>query len=176
MSKWTKEELDSLKKPEERMPDGKGIMVEKRLLKSETFRTLTTTAKTVCLDFLMKRQMTKIRGKWFLTNNGIIEYTYSEAEKNGINRQAFQHAIDALIARGFIDINQAGSAYAKGKTTLYSLSKRWQHWHPDEYVRKQKGFKEVRRLKDTRSGRGFKKGEEHWKHKLTCVEKVQNQV
>jgi len=176
MSKWTKEELNNLKKPAEQLPNGSAIRVDTRLLKSVAFRTLTGTAKTVYLDFLMKRQMEKIKGKWHLINNGVIEYSYSEAESKGIKRQAFQQAIDALITRGFIDINMAGSAYAKGRTTLYSLSKRWQHWHPDEHVRKQKGFKEVRRPKDTRSGRGFRKGKEHWKHKLICVEKVQNQV
>lgn len=176
MKKWSKEELQSFQKTPEPLPDGSAIRVETRLLKSKAFRTLTGTAKTVCLDFLMKRQMVKKKGKWLLTNNGIIEYTYSEAEKQGIKRQAFQHAIDALIARGFIDINKAGSAYAKGKTTLYSISKRWQHWNPDEQVRKQKGFKEERRPKDSRGGRGFKKGPEHWKNKSKNAEKVQNQV
>ena len=133
---------------------GSTIVIERRLLKSKIFRTLNGTAKTVLLDFMMKRKMQKAPGKpgknnkWIVTNNGEMEYTYSEAEKKGIPRSSFMRAIDTLVESGFIDIAHSGSGGKKGDKSLYAISDRWKDWGTDDFV-------EATRRKDHRQGRGF---------------------
>ncbi|NLD38799.1 MAG: hypothetical protein GX654_18210 [Desulfatiglans sp.] len=130
------------------------ISIERALLKSEAFRTLNGTEKTVLLDFLMKRTFQKINTKpgrkaeWIITNNGKIEYCYSEAEKKGIPRATFMRAIDTLVSNGFIDIAHSGNGGVKGDKSLYSISDRWRKWGTDDFI-------EASRQKDGRLGRGF---------------------
>ena len=149
------------------------IVVERFLLKSKAFRSLSGTAKTVYFDFCMKcrvksaaRKPGKKRQRVIL-NNGEIEYTYSEAEKKKpkINRSAFMRALDGLIERGFIDVAHSGSGGKKGDKSKYAISERWRKWGGAD-------FKKAIRPKDTRSGRGFKSGDAHWKKKVKAAGKA----
>lgn len=129
------------------------VVVEKELLRSPAFRTLPKTAIVILMDFHMKRVMkghTDKRGNktMQILNNGEIEYTYSEAQKKGINKQTFTTNRDALIEHGFIDIAHQGSGGKKGDKTLYAISDRWQQWGTDKFVKRI-------RLKDQRKGCGF---------------------
>ncbi len=126
----------------------KTVTVERAWLKSPAFRQLSGTQKTVLFDFMMKRQLKKYNKHWEITNNGDIEYCYSEAEKKGIPRSTFMKCIDALIANGFIDIAHSGSGGKKGDKNLYWISNRWEKWGSDSFVRKT-------RPKDGRCKRGF---------------------
>jgi len=67
-------------------------------------------------------------------------------------------AIDTLIEHGFLDISHSGSGGKKGDKSLYAISERWKVWGTD-------AFTPVSRPKDTRAGRGFKKGPDHWRTK-----------
>ncbi len=146
------------------------IVVERKLLKSEAFRKLNGTAKTVYFDFRMKCQVKSVRGNGSrkpvreIRNNGEIEYTYSEAEKKKpkIPRSSFMRAINDLLAFGFVDIYHSGSGGKKGDKSLYGISDRWQHFGTDK-------FKYAERLNDDRTGRGFQPGNDHWK-KIMGVE------
>jgi hypothetical protein len=137
------------------------IVVEKSLLKSKAFRSLNGTAKNVFFDFLMKRRFTsyKIPGskrKGFnLSNQGQLEYCYSEAEKNGIPRASFMRALDDLINNGLIDLHKRGSGTRKGDKSHYGISERWRKFGTADFV-------EARRAKDNRKGRGFAI---YWKRK-----------
>ena len=84
------------------------------------------------------------------TNNGQIEFTYSEALKKGYSRRSFRDALDQLIERGFIDIAHLGSGGWKGDKNLYSISDRWRDFGTDD-------FKPMERPKDRRKGIGFQK-------------------
>jgi hypothetical protein len=138
------------------------IVIEKGLLKSKVFRSLSGTTKNVYFDFKMKCLMTKTKARpgrkteIVILNNGKIEYTYSEAEKKGIPRSTFMNCLDMLIAKGFIDIAHSGSGGVKGDKSKYAISERWRTWGTEKFEKKT-------RPKDTRSGRGFanywKKGE-----------------
>jgi len=140
------------------------IVVERALLKSGAFRSLSGTAKTVYFDFRMKCVVKSYAPKpgrkrvREILNNGEIEYTYSEAEKKKprIHRSSFMRALDSLIERGFIDVEHSGSGGKKGDKSKYAISERWRNWGTAN-------FKEVSRPKDIRSGRGFQTGNEHWK-------------
>lgn len=129
------------------------IVINKKIIKSKAFRELKTASSIlVYLDFLSKRQMKKIKHKsksdgWIITNNGKIEYTYTEALKKGFTRPRFRGALDELIAKGFIDVTHRGGAYDRDKS-LYSISTRWEKYGKED-------FELVIREKDTRRGRGF---------------------
>ena len=137
------------------------ISIEKDLLKSEAYKSLSKSAILIYNDFLMKRQLSKQNGKigknrWVITNNGEIEFTYSEAEKKGYPRSTFMRCITELVKKGFIDIQHSGSGGVKGDKSLYGISTRWQKWGTKDFIKKT-------RQKDQRSGRGFSKGNTFWK-------------
>lgn len=140
------------------------IIIERDLLKSKAFRRLSGTAKTVYFDFRMKvvgkhmRMKSGRKKEFVILNNGEIEYCYSEAEKKGIPRRTFMRALDDLLGRGFIDIAHSGSGGRKGDKSLYGISDRWKTWGTDDFIT-------ASRPKDTRSGRGFSKGNNYWKRR-----------
>ena len=133
-----------------------GVFIERELLTSKAFRSLSGTAHVVLLDFYCKRQMARVGvGKhrvWDITNNGEITYTYKEAERNGIPRATFLRCLDQLVDRGLVDIAESGAGVFRS-TTLYAISSRWEKWGTDE-------FEEKSRRKGSRWNNrvGFQKG------------------
>ncbi len=141
----------------------KGIRIDKNLLRSKAFRSLSKWSLLVYLDFLRKRQWGEAKRDgntvWIFQNNGKIVYPYLEAERKGINRREFRNALDELIKMGFLDINHHGKGGRKiidrngkvtGDMTTYIISDRWEnHGKPN--------FKppKVERKKDPRKGRGW---------------------
>ena len=134
------------------------IVIERKLLESKPFRSLSGATKNVYFDFRMKCQVTKLKTpsgrkkEWVISNNGQIEYTYSAAEKKGIIRSTFMNCIDQLVTKGLIDIHHSGSGGKKGDKSLYGISDRWGSWGTPNFVK-------AERPKDTRQGRGFAA---HW--------------
>jgi len=132
------------------------IVINKALIRSKAFRSLNGNSIIVLFDFMMKRQIKKVkgrngrRGEIVTLNNGEITYCYSEAlsKEPPISRVKFVKAIDQLIEHGFIDINHQGSGGVKGDKSLYSISDRWEKFGTPD-------FKQIERNKDTRQGRGF---------------------
>jgi hypothetical protein len=129
------------------------IVIERELLKSKAFRELNGTAKNVYFDFRMKCRVKGMKRsgrkkEHVILNNGQLEYCYSEAETKGITRPSFVTALDALVRRGFIDIEKQGEGGRKGDKSLYAISERWRKWGTDE-------FEYAERRKDLRQGRGF---------------------
>ena len=136
-------------------------MIEREILKSEAYRSLSGTAKTVYTDFLLRRRVKRLEAKkgrkkeTVILNNGELEYTYAEAEKKHppILRSAFMRALDCLIGRGLLDVVHSGSGGRRGDKSLYAISERWKTWGTPEFI-------PASRPKDTRDGRGF---ETYWK-------------
>jgi hypothetical protein len=143
------------------------IYLEPALLKSSAFRLLGGTAKNVYFDFLMKCRVKgmKVRGnpkkEYVILNDGKIEYCYSEAERNGINRASFRNALDDLMENGLIDISHSGSGGAKGDKSLYAISDRWRKYGTPDFV-------PVVRPRDTRQGRGFQQGNTEWQKRQSA--------
>jgi len=141
------------------------ICLDRGLLKSEVFRSLSKKAILVYFDFRMKCRVQRTKAKpgrqdaWNIINNGEIEYTYSEAEKKGILRASFMRSLDELIGKGLIDVAHSGSGGVKGDKSKYSISERWQAWGTNRFVEKI-------RPKDTRGGRGFAV---YWRKKKTNI-------
>jgi len=144
------------------------IVLEKEILKSEAFRSLTGTAIVIYLDFRMKCRIKSIKGKpgrekgYVILNNGKIEYCYSEAGKRGITRPRFKRALKDLVEHGFLDIEHTGSGGFKGDKSKYALSDRWKAWGTDS-------FKKMTMKKDARKGRGFAV---YWKKKNSKIGNV----
>ena len=134
------------------------MYIERAVILSEAFKVLTATAIRVYLIFLTKRVVKPLqgkaarrtgKGKYYIENQGQIEFRYSEAEKYGIRSAAFRDAIDQLVAVGLIDIAQQGSGVQKD-VTLYALSDRWRLYGMPEFV--------VRTRPKRRIQCGFQKG------------------
>ena len=131
------------------------IWIDKNLLRSFAFRSLSKWSLLVYLDFLRKRQMDKIKRSkksycWVIKNNGEIVYPYFEAEKKGIGRREFRNAIDELIEKGFLDITHQGSGGRSGDMTKYFIDDRW-----EDYGKPTFRSANNPRKKDTREGRGW---------------------
>ena len=133
------------------------IVLDRELLASPAFRSLSRTAMLVYLDFLGKRKIRKIGKPKMpkILNNGEITYYYSEATKKGISRVRFRNALDELIEKGFIDLVHQGTGYHTGTgyqrdKSLYGLSERWRDYGTPSFIKKT-------RPKDIRDGLGFKK-------------------
>lgn len=105
-----------------------GIRLPYQLESSKAYLSLTGKAPHVLLLFLRKRKMSQVsRGEWIITNNGEIEFTYLEAKRYGINKGQFTRAIDQLIDRGFLSVEETGGAYRRHKS-LYRLIDNWK-WY-----------------------------------------------
>jgi hypothetical protein len=144
------------------------LWIEKQLVISKAFLSLTGKSQSVLLLFLYRRQWDKSgrNGKWRQINNGEILFPYVEAKKKfGISKSSFARAIDQLIERGFIDIAQLGGGLV-GDCTKYSISNRWKKFGTDDFI-----FKS--RPKDTR-GFGFTK--KNWEEKTGRKRKKQSIV
>ena len=130
------------------------IVIEKEVTRSKAFRSLKLSASVIVYhDFLAKRVMSKQKGKpgkrgWVIENNGRIEYSYSEALRNGISKPRFARAISELVEVGLIDIAHSGGGY-DGDKSLYAISHRWRKFGTKE-------FEKQTRPKDTRLSRHFK--------------------
>jgi DNA-binding PadR family transcriptional regulator len=131
----------------------KKLWLDRALVKSEAFRSLSGTAVHVYFDILRKARFQKHRRsgrktEYIIINNGEITYSYKEAEKNGFTRPRFVRALDELIEKGLIDITHQGSGGIKGDTSKYAISERWRQYGTERFEKKT-------RRKDRRQGRGF---------------------
>ena len=163
----TEKQIESLRTREQKHRRRKynDMYISREVIMSTAFRKLTGTAIRVYLFFLNKRVMKPFeggkakrsgKGKYYIQNQGEIQFTYREAqEKYGISRGAFRDAIDLNIAVGLIDIAYTGMGVCKD-VSLYAISERWQLYGTDDFV-------EIERLRK-KHGFGFKKGNKHGKN------------
>jgi hypothetical protein len=144
----TKSEIESIMTREQRFKARKWdkMFVSRKVITSKAFLALKTAcACQVYLIFLSKCRMEKVRTRpmhrekeWFITNNGEIEFTYTEAEtKYGIPAGKFTRAIDELLRVGLIDITKTGLGLHKD-VTLYAISNRWEKYGTDEFIEKKR--------------------------------------
>jgi hypothetical protein len=152
--------------------DAPKIFIEKEVLFSPAYRSLSRVAMLLYQDFLEKREMRhsgSIRSvdgskkkRWSCANNGEIQYPYSIASANGFSRAQFRNGIDELQAKGFLDITHMGVGGRKpkdgeGDSTKYFLDHRWRNFD----IETQRAVKPPRnpRTPDRRSDRGF---QQYW--------------
>jgi len=95
---------------------------------------LSGVAPQYLMVLLGKRQMNQVKatGEWIIRNNGQIVFPYSEGKgRFDISAGRHRHALRALHAKGFIDINHLGGGM-DGDSTKFSISRRWkQYGSPD---------------------------------------------
>lgn len=114
------------------------VAIERDLISSPAYLSLTGTAPQVLLLFLSRRvferrkTQKKKRGEWVCTNADQLSVTYSEAEGLGINGKRFTRAIDQLIEKGFLDITHPGGM-VRGDVSRYGLSERWRLYGTTEF-------------------------------------------
>ena len=112
--------------------------IERELLESHTYDSLSNTSKIVLAKFFLKRQTKKIKGRnrcntWPITNNGKIEFTYLEAEEKwGISKKRFAKALKELVRKGVIDVVYLGGAYQRDRSK-FAISDRWKKYGRDDF-------------------------------------------
>jgi hypothetical protein len=143
------------------------MYIPRDLIHSKAFWQLSATAIKVYLIFLGKRRFKPFegskskrsgKGKYYIANNGKIQFTYKEAqEKYSVSAKCFTRAIDQLVQFGFIDISSSGSGLHRD-VTLYAISARWQKYGCEEFVPMSRP---KRKACYGRAKYGFKKGNRH---------------
>ena len=124
--------------------------VSQSLLESFAFRSLSRKSLLVLSRFWIKTKKVKVKqykakATWEISNNGDIEFTYAEAKNRlGLSGRSFTRAIDELIAKGFLKINEYGNVYNR-KKTLYWIDDRWHRYGRDNFE-KSKRKKATRHL------------------------------
>jgi hypothetical protein len=152
------------------MGKSQNIWIERRMIESKAFLSLSVTAVKVLMIFLTKRQCERVgrSGKkcWTIINNGEIVFTYKEAKsKYGISFSAFRNAIDELREKGFIDITASGQGTYKA-ANQYAISDRWRLYGMADY--------ELPKPRPKRPiNRGFKMGNQYGRN---CPQKKKSTV
>jgi len=108
------------------------IFIDRDLIKSKAYLSLTGIAPQVLLVFMSKRKMARIKSNgnkrkdtWVISNNGLITFPYLEAQHAyNISQQRFTRAIDQLIEHGFIQVSKDSSGLF-GTPSLYSIIDTW---------------------------------------------------
>ena len=144
------------------MSANKVIVLERELLESTAFRSLSSGSIIVFLDLRMRCRIKGVKGRdrnkaKVILNNGELVYTYAEAETKNppISTTRFMKAISELVEKGLIEITHSGTAGRKGDVNLYAISERWRKYATKEFETKE-------RPRDLRGGRGFA---EYWRRK-----------
>lgn len=111
-----------------------GTWFTREMANSKAYWALSSTAKGMLIQFLLKRDMSK---QHECINERSIVLTYKELENvhgkdmfgnsTGIARTSISRGIKDLMAKGFIDIVRQGGAYQKDKT-VYALIDDWKWW------------------------------------------------
>lgn len=150
---------------------GKGVYVDSDFLLSKAWWDLTGRAQQVLLEFLRKRQITKvghkIKGKYVketrILNQDEITFTYKEAQdKYGLQGKRFSGILDQLIAHGFIEEANSGLGICKVTTkfrVLVDVDKAEEKWRRFG----EPGFSPPKRKK--RITHSFPKGKDNPRHK-----------
>lgn len=113
-----------------------GAWITREMVTSKAFFSLPGNAKQILLMFLLKRDMTKHH---VCTNCNSLTMTYLELENmhgegDGLSRGGITHAIEMLLARGFIQVIRQGGGYQQDKS-VYGLTEDWRFWVPGSVIR-----------------------------------------
>jgi hypothetical protein len=128
-----------------------GTWVTRELLRSAAFWALSSTAKGLLFQFLLKRDIDKQHN---CLNCKSLTLTYKELGNmfgkrpdgtcSGLARASITRGLKDLMAKGFIEIIRQGGAYQKDKS-IYGLTDDWQWWHTGLVIREKQPGKKVAR-------------------------------
>ena len=117
----------------------KGTYIVDELFQSDAFRTLTGTEKDICLFMFTRRKYLKHtkktpRNTWEPSNRDNITLPYPAIKefftKGTVpppNPSTVSRAINALMAKGFLDVVKLGGN-GPGDMTIYRLTYEWREW------------------------------------------------
>jgi hypothetical protein len=115
----------------------RSIWTSSDVLESKAFFALTVHGIRVLMIFYTKRKLKEHHHKkrsswWEIINNGELVFTYKEAvNKWDMSRKQFVHALDDLIAKGFLEITYQGTG--PGDPSTYKLCERWQAFGTEHF-------------------------------------------
>ena len=109
------------------------LYVDREVLKSPAFWSLTGCAPQVYMAFLTRCRRAKIKGSkkhspWAILNNGELVFSYRHALASfGVSKDRFTHALDQLVQAGLIDIKHSGGGM-EADSSRYAMSDRWRDY------------------------------------------------
>ena len=112
-----------------------GIFIYREMFTSSAFLSLNNSGKTMLIALLDARKYEsykdrKTKHKTHVLDGQNLEMTYGTLKKVwGMNQQAVVSAVDALLAKGFIEIVYQGGL-GKHDRARYSLIDDYQRWTP----------------------------------------------
>ena len=109
-----------------------------QILFSKAWLSLGGKAPQVYMLFRYRVQTEKVKygpdkGKHREKNTQELTFTYKQAVECGLTQNTFLAALDALIAKGFLDVVSYGGGLEHRKT-VYGLSDRWRKFGEQEFV------------------------------------------
>lgn len=109
------------------------IYIDRRMIRSQAYRALSSSARTVLIEFLARRQVAKTgrQGKqeWVITNNGEIVLTYGElGKKYGVAPKTISRAMTDLKEKGFLKAEP--NLDIRNNPNKYWLLEGWRTWCP----------------------------------------------
>jgi hypothetical protein len=123
---------------------GRGTFVETQMFLSSAYKTLgrrgscqhvSSASHVILMMLLGKRQFRTDKTRkgqrkvQFRTDGNRLTLTYKELEAHGISNQLAAKGFDELLAKGFIEIIDAGGAFEKHKA-VYGLTDDYLFWKP----------------------------------------------
>ena len=138
---------------------GKGTYLDKEIIKSQAFRSLSQAGMLWLLDFRLKLRIKK-QNKYgdvkSIINNGEIVFTYKEGEELGFSKRRFMKGLDDCIERGFVSIANTGAGLNR-TVTLYASSEMWKKFGTPEFK-----ISPRKRSSSRSPNAGFKKGHPYY--------------
>lgn len=115
------------------------LIIEKELLKSKAWLSITGSAPQVYMLFPLKRAWEKsgIKGnhKWVCTNEREIIFPYRKAKEDyDISEKTYLGSVTKLVEVGLPDIVKPGVAVNR-EATVCGISKRWKDYGTSKFIR-----------------------------------------
>lgn len=115
------------------------MYVDRAILDSKAFLSLTGKSPQVLIIFYAKRQVEKLKrpdnhgNRFRQTNNGRIRFTYREArELFGLTSPCFRRALAQLVEVGFLDVTHRGGGLQRDASE-FALSQRWRDFGTERF-------------------------------------------
>lgn len=100
------------------------------MINSEAWKSLKGNSIKVYMIMRSKYVRKIIKGQIVSTNKDNISISYKEA---GLSQQAFEKAIDELIASGFIKVNQYKPQGGFKKLIIYGFNDQWKYYNTPSF-------------------------------------------
>lgn len=116
------------------------LRMDREILDSKAYRTMTKTGMLILQDFLSFIQWDgkqKFKGERKtparMVNGDALTYSFDEAERRGFTRSSFNRGITEIVERGFFRIQKHGTGLHKD-CNVYAWMYEWRKWGTPQFT------------------------------------------